>query len=822
MTFPVLVIDGEAFTDSTEIIAALEQRFAEPRLLPADPAERERALAIEEFFDDRARSLLASARLPRPAQRARRVRATSRPRCSRDRCSATRRAGRSEGGSVAPTRSCDTGLPARTRRSRPGARCSPPSTASRRSSRRGDGTYMVGGRFSVADLTAAALFAPVVQPPQGPETTMTLPAAFEEFRATLAGGPGTGGSRRRSRASAGTRAGPERFRTAALLSSLREVTMTSAGPAAARHGGAAAPDPPAPLGGGSIGREDLLAAPLRPRIARSRLERPLTDLRGVGAKLAESAARIGLRTLGDLIDHYPHDWIDRSAVTAIAELVPGRPATLLAEVRKPRLRPTRRRNLRIVEATVADGTGSIDVDLVQPGMAGRQAEARRPRAAQRTARRSQLPSRRVRDPRRLGGAGGGSRPDPRRAGACRRASTRPGSSRSIPAARACGSSGSANGSGRRCRWRRRCSSRCRPSCAPAIGSRAPPTPGSRSTSRVTATSSDRRGPGSPTRSCSCTRRRCRSAAASVAAACRRAALDAAGRPRRGLARGASVRADRRSAPGLRRDRRRSRRDPADAAAADGGGRLGQDGGRPLRDAAGARVGPAGGADGADRDPRRAALRDARSPARRPADADRAADRLDPGGPAPRHARPARDRRAAAARRDPCADRADRAFRPPRRRGRRRAAPLRRRAAPRARRQGRGGAARPPHDRDADPADAVADRLRRPRRHRSARASRRPPADPAPGSSARSGARAPTGSSATGFARAGRRTSSARSSATPRRIRPRRRRARPSASPAASSATSTSRSCTGRCPPRRRPGRWPASPTGPPTCSSPPA
>ena len=153
--------------------------------------------------------------------------------------------------------------------------------------------------------------------------------------------------------------------------------MTSAGPAAARHRGAAAPDPPAPLGGGSIGREDLLAAPLRPRIARSRLERPLTDLRGVGAKIAESAARIGLRTFGDLIDHYPHDWIDRSVVTAIAELVPGRSATLLAEVRKSRLRPTRRRNLRIVEATVADGTGSIEVawfnqawlaDKLKPGV----------------------------------------------------------------------------------------------------------------------------------------------------------------------------------------------------------------------------------------------------------------------------------------------------------------------------------------------------------------------------------------------------------------------------------------------------------------------
>ena len=50
--------------------------------------------------------------------------------------------------------------------------------------------------------------------------------------------------------------------------------------------------------------------------------------------------------------------------------------------------------------------------------------------------------------------------------------------------------------------------------------------------------------------------------------------------------------------------------------------------------------------------------------------------------------------------------------------------VRQRAALDAKGPGGGGAARPPHDRDADPADALADRLRRPRRHRPARAARR--------------------------------------------------------------------------------------------------
>jgi glutathione S-transferase len=51
-TFPVLVLAGEAIGDSTRIIAALERRHPEPPLYPADPEARRRALEIEDFFDE--------------------------------------------------------------------------------------------------------------------------------------------------------------------------------------------------------------------------------------------------------------------------------------------------------------------------------------------------------------------------------------------------------------------------------------------------------------------------------------------------------------------------------------------------------------------------------------------------------------------------------------------------------------------------------------------------------------------------------------------------------------------------------------------------
>ena len=53
-TLPVLDLDGERIVDSTRIIAALEGRRPEPALYPDDPAERRRALELEDYFDEHA------------------------------------------------------------------------------------------------------------------------------------------------------------------------------------------------------------------------------------------------------------------------------------------------------------------------------------------------------------------------------------------------------------------------------------------------------------------------------------------------------------------------------------------------------------------------------------------------------------------------------------------------------------------------------------------------------------------------------------------------------------------------------------------------
>ncbi|MDQ3728580.1 MAG: ATP-dependent DNA helicase RecG [Actinomycetota bacterium] len=97
--------------------------------------------------------------------------------------------------------------------------------------------------------------------------------------------------------------------------------------------------------------------PLRFRPRPSRLAAPVRSLKGAGPKLSALAARIGLENAGDLLWHLPHGYRDRSNVLRIGELRLGEEATVLVEVRKARVRPTRNRRLRIVEADVADATG---------------------------------------------------------------------------------------------------------------------------------------------------------------------------------------------------------------------------------------------------------------------------------------------------------------------------------------------------------------------------------------------------------------------------------------------------------------------------------
>jgi glutathione S-transferase len=182
MTLPVLTIDGRAIGDSTAIIAALEERCPEPPLYPADPEDRARALAIEDWFDEElgphARLLpfyeltqepdlfaeVAATAVPGPLGKAKPLvgayaRTYTRLRWNAD---SDADADRARAAIVAAFDKLEAEL------------------------EQGTGEFLVGESFSVADLTAASLFYPVVVPPEGPlPTDLPRPPALERFRQGL-------------------------------------------------------------------------------------------------------------------------------------------------------------------------------------------------------------------------------------------------------------------------------------------------------------------------------------------------------------------------------------------------------------------------------------------------------------------------------------------------------------------------------------------------------------------------------------------------------------------------------------------------------------
>lgn len=183
-TFPILQLDGENIAESSEIIAALERRHPEPPLYPADPLERSRALELERYFDDLlgpqirllawheiiadsnsdAMRPVATSSLPGPL------------RSIGPLASAATRAGseyvrlryRVAGADAAAA-----------------ARVKVVESLDRLEAELGEGDYLVGDRFSVADLTAASLFYPLVRPPEGPQVIEEEPPRLSEFLAPL-------------------------------------------------------------------------------------------------------------------------------------------------------------------------------------------------------------------------------------------------------------------------------------------------------------------------------------------------------------------------------------------------------------------------------------------------------------------------------------------------------------------------------------------------------------------------------------------------------------------------------------------------------------
>jgi glutathione S-transferase len=179
-TLPILFLDGRPVGDSTHIIAALEARHPEPPLYPCDAAGRELALALEDDLDEQLgpalRASLVTPMFRRDPDLAIRVLTTGMPDVAYRRLRPVARF-----------------FPAyyRLRHGISDAkleadRAAVAAALDRIERQRGSRAYLVGDAFTVADLTAAALLSPLVQPPeiQYP-LRVEWPAYLRDYRAEL-------------------------------------------------------------------------------------------------------------------------------------------------------------------------------------------------------------------------------------------------------------------------------------------------------------------------------------------------------------------------------------------------------------------------------------------------------------------------------------------------------------------------------------------------------------------------------------------------------------------------------------------------------------
>jgi glutathione S-transferase len=182
-TTPVLTIDGESIGDSSAILAAIEERWPEPPLLPENPLQRRRALRLEEYFDEELgadiRRMLYWELLQRPD--------LVKPLFT-------------NGQTLAARAAISAGYPMmKVAMRRLMNIYEDPSAESRQKTldaldalekELGDSDYLVGNSFTMADLTAASLFYPLASPPEYPYPSV-VPAdvsdAAREFMDGVAG-----------------------------------------------------------------------------------------------------------------------------------------------------------------------------------------------------------------------------------------------------------------------------------------------------------------------------------------------------------------------------------------------------------------------------------------------------------------------------------------------------------------------------------------------------------------------------------------------------------------------------------------------------------
>ena len=88
----------------------------------------------------------------------------------------------------------------------------------------------------------------------------------------------------------------------------------------------------------------------------------------VGGKTAAALARaFDMRTVGELLSHYPRRYAHRGELTPIRSLPVGENVTIVAEVLRTAERPMKNRRGSLLEVVISDGNGQLSLTFFNQG-----------------------------------------------------------------------------------------------------------------------------------------------------------------------------------------------------------------------------------------------------------------------------------------------------------------------------------------------------------------------------------------------------------------------------------------------------------------------
>jgi len=90
-----------------------------------------------------------------------------------------------------------------------------------------------------------------------------------------------------------------------------------------------------------------------------KLQTQITEITGIGPRFYKLIARLGIKTVRDLVFHFPVRYEDFSRIYKISDLEPGQYATVQGTVKDIDVRRSWRKGIVVVEAFIEDESGEI-------------------------------------------------------------------------------------------------------------------------------------------------------------------------------------------------------------------------------------------------------------------------------------------------------------------------------------------------------------------------------------------------------------------------------------------------------------------------------